>query len=63
MIEELKQWLHKQRDYYLDRMNCENMERFGPLEREWLDGKVTFCESVLEFVEEELEPRYKDDLK
>ena len=63
MIEELKQWLHKKRDYYLDRMNCENMERFGPLEREWLDGKVTFCESVLEFIEEKLEPKYVDDFK
>ena len=63
MIEELKIWLHKQRDYYLDQMNNDNLKKFGPLEMEWLDGKVSFCESVLEFVEEELEPKYKDDMK
>ena len=63
MIEELKQWLHKERDYYLDQMNNDNLRKFGPLEMEWLDGHVTFCERVLEFVEEDLEPRYKDDMK
>lgn len=63
MIEELKTWLHKQRDYYLDQMNNDNLKKFGPLELEWLEGKVSFCENVLEFVEEDLEPRYKDDLK
>lgn len=69
MIEELKTWLHKQRDYYLDQMNNDNLKKFGPLEMEWLVclvhlyGKVSFCESVLEFVEEQLEPKYKDDMK
>jgi len=63
MIEELKKWLHKQRDYYLDQMNNENLQKFGPLEMERLDGKVSFCESILEFIEEDLEPRYKDDMK
>ena len=63
MIEELKIWLHKQRDYYLDQMNNDNLRKFGLLEMEWLDGKVSFCESVLEFIEEEIEPKYVDDFK
>ena len=63
MIEELKQWLDKQRDYYLDQINNENLKKFGVLELEFLEGKVSFCENVLEFVEEDLEPRYKDDFK
>lgn len=63
MLEELKQWLYKERDYFLDEMNNDNLKKFGPLEMEWLDGKVSFCERVLEFIEEKLEPKYVDDFK
>lgn len=76
MIEELKTWLHKQRDYYLDQMNNDNLKKFGQmtidrknwhirevLELEFLEGKVAFCENVLEFIEEELEPKHKDDMR
>ena len=54
-LEELKQWLHKQRDYYLDQMNNDNLKKF---EMRWLAGKVSFCENLLEFVEEDLESKY-----
>jgi hypothetical protein len=57
MLEELKQWLHKQRDYYLDQMNNDNLKKF---EMRWLGGKMSFCENLLEFVEEDLESKYRN---